>query len=73
MALQLHINQRITQRINQPHVASPTWSSTEQVARPAIRNDSTRLTGDLWGRAVDRGHGGATTRRPRRLRDDDKP
>ena len=29
-----------------------------------LRNDSTRLIGDLWRRAVDRGHGGATTRRP---------
>jgi len=29
-----------------------------------LRNDSTRPTGELWRRAVDRGHGGATTRRP---------
>ena len=29
-----------------------------------LRNDSTRPTGDLWRRAVDRGHRGATTRRP---------
>ena len=29
-----------------------------------LRNDSTRLIGDLWRCAVDRGHGGATTRRP---------
>jgi len=29
-----------------------------------LRNDSTRPIGDLWRRAVDRGHGGATTRRP---------
>jgi len=28
-----------------------------------LRNDSIRPTGDLWRRAVDRGHGGATTRR----------
>ena len=28
-----------------------------------LRNDSTRPTGELWRRAVDRGHGGATTRR----------
>jgi len=40
---------------------SPTWSSTEQVARPATKH-STRPIGDLWRRAVDRGHGGATTR-----------
>jgi len=29
-----------------------------------LRNDSTRPTGELWRRAVGRGHGGATTRRP---------
>jgi len=29
-----------------------------------FRNDSTRPNGDLWRRAVGRGHGGATTRRP---------
>ena len=29
-----------------------------------LRNDSTRPIGDLWRRAVDRRHGGATTRRP---------
>jgi len=29
-----------------------------------LRNDSTRPTGDLWRRAVDRGHGCAITRRP---------
>jgi len=29
-----------------------------------LGNDSTRPTGELWRRAVDRGHGGATTRRP---------
>jgi len=51
----------------QNNLQPPTWSSTEQVARPA-RNDYTRPTGELWGRAVDRGHGGATTRRPRRHR-----
>jgi len=29
-----------------------------------LRNDSTRPIGELWRRAVERGHGGATTRRP---------
>jgi len=29
-----------------------------------LRNDSTRPIGDLWRRAVDRGHDAATTRRP---------
>ena len=39
-----------------------------------LRNDSTRRPiGELWRRAVDRGHGGAMQRRvdPRRLRDND--
>jgi len=37
MAFQLHINVSpiFTQPTSWPHVASPTWSSTEQVARPA--------------------------------------
>jgi len=30
-------HQRITQPTSWPHVASPTWSSTEQVARPATK------------------------------------
>ena len=30
-------HQRITQSTSGPHVASPTWSSTEQVARPATK------------------------------------
>jgi len=29
-----------------------------------LRNDSTRPIGDLWRRAIDRGHGCTTTRRP---------
>ena len=30
-------HQRITQPTSWPHVASPTWSSTEQLARPAMK------------------------------------
>ena len=37
MALQLHINVSLTQPTSRPHVASPTWSSTEQLARPATK------------------------------------
>ena len=37
MALQSAPHQRITQPTSWPHVASPTWSSTEQVARPAAK------------------------------------
>jgi len=44
--------------------------------REEPRNDSTRPIGDLWRRAVARGHGGAMTRRPspatRRRYDDDE-
>jgi len=36
-----------------------------------LRNDSTRPTEELWRRAVDRGHAGATTRRTSPLRDHD--
>ena len=62
MALQLHINVSL----NRP--PERTWRRPP--GRPQnkwldqLRNDSTRPTGDLWRRAVDRGHGGATTRRP---------
>ena len=31
------LHQRITQPTSWPHVASPTWSSTEQVARPVTK------------------------------------
>ena len=74
MALQLHINVSF----NRP--ADRTWRRPPGRPRnkwlDQLRNDSTSPTGDLWRRAVDRGHGGATTRRPspvgpRRLRDDD--
>ena len=62
MALQLHINISL----NRP--PDRTWRRPPGRPRnkwlDELRNDSTRLTGDLWRRAVDRGHGGATTRRP---------
>ena len=62
MALQLHINISL----NRP--PDRTWRRPPGRPRnkwlDQLRNDSTRLTGDLWRRAVDRGHGGATTRRP---------
>ena len=52
-----------------------TWSvrGHSKLVTLQLRNDSTRPTRDLWRRAVDRGHGGATTRSdgPRRLRDHD--
>ena len=62
MALQLHINVSL----NRP--PDRTWRRPPGRPRnkwlDQLRNDSTRPTGDLWRRAVDRGHGGATTRRP---------
>ena len=69
MILQLHINVSL----NRP--ADRTWRRPPGRPRnkwlDQLRNDSIRPTGDLWRRAVDRGHDGATTRRPRWLRDDD--
>ena len=63
MALQLHINVSL----NRP----PDRTRRRPSGRPRnkwldqLRNDSTTLPiGELWRRAVDRGHGGATSRRP---------
>jgi len=59
VALQLHINVSL----NRP--PDRTWR--RQPGRPRnkwldqLRKDFTRPNGDLWRRAVDRGHGGATT------------
>ena len=62
MALQLHINVSL----NRP--PDRTWRRPPGRPRnkwlDKLRNDPTSPTGDLWMRAVDRGHGGATTRRP---------
>ena len=52
-----------TPRINPTH--DRTWRRPPGRPRnnwlDQLRNDSTRPTGELWRRAVDRGHGGATT------------
>ena len=62
MALQLHINVSL----NRP--PDRTWRRPPGRPRnkwlDQLRNDSTRPIGELWRRAVDRGHGGATTLRP---------
>jgi len=62
MVLQLHINVSL----NRP--PDRTWrrppGRTRNKWLDQLRNDSTRPTGDLWRRAVDRGHGGATTQQP---------
>jgi len=62
VALQLHINVSL----NRP--PDRTWRRPPGRPRnkwlDQLRNESTRPIGDLWRRAVDSGHGGATTRRP---------
>ena len=72
MALQLHVKVSLN--------PSPDRTWRRPPGRPRnkwldqLRNDSTRPIGELWRRAVERGHGGATTRRPSlcgRLRDSD--
>ena len=52
------------------HLPSPDHTRRRPPGRPQnkwldqLRNNSTRPTGELWRRAVDRGHGGAMTRWP---------
>ena len=58
MALQLHINVSLNRHPDH------TWRRPRNKWVDQLRNDSTRPTRDLWRRAVDSGHGGATTRRP---------
>ena len=58
-------HQCITQPTSWPYVASPSPPGHPRNKWvDQLRNDSTRPIGDLWRRAVDHGHGGATTRRP---------
>jgi len=62
VALQLHINVSL----NRP--PDRTWRRPPGRPRnkwlDQLQNDSTRPIGDLWSRAVDRGHGGAVTQLP---------
>ena len=62
MALQLHINVSLNRPPDRMWRRPPGRPRNMWLDR--LRNDSNRLIGDLWRRAVDRGHGGATTRRP---------
>ena len=62
MALQLHINVSLNRPPDRTWRRPPGRPRNEWLDQ--LRNDSTRPIGDLWRRAVDRGHGGATTRRP---------
>ena len=59
MALQLHINVSLNRPPDRTWRRRPRNKWLDQ-----LRSDSARPTGELWRRAVDRGHGGATTRRP---------
>ena len=62
IALQLHINVSLSRPPDRTWRRPPGRPGKKWLDQ--LRNDSTRPTGDLWRRAVDRGHGGATTRRP---------
>jgi len=63
MALQLHINVSLNRPPDRMWRRPPGRPRNKWLDQ--LRNDSTlRRTGELWRRAVDRGHGGATTRRP---------
>ena len=62
MALQLHINVSLKRPPDRTWRRPPGRPRNKWVDQ--LRNDSTRPIGDLWRRGVDRGHGGATTRRP---------
>ena len=61
MALQLHINASLSRPPGRTWRRPPGRPQNKWLDQ--LRNDSTRPIGDLWRRAVDRGHGGATTRR----------
>jgi len=67
MALQFHINVPL----NRP--PDRMWRRPRNKWLDQLRNDSTRPTGHLWRRAVDRRYGGARRDGPRRLHelDDD--
>ena len=62
VALQLHINVSLSRPPDRTWRRPP--GRPRNMWLDQLRNDSTRPTGELWRRAVDRGHGGATTRRP---------
>jgi len=61
MALQLHTNVSLNRPPDRTWRRPPGRPRNKWVDQ--LRNDSTRPTGELWRRAVDRGYGGATTRR----------
>jgi len=69
MALQLHINVSLNRPPDRTRRRPPGRSRNKWLDQP--RNDSTRPTGDLWRRAVDRGHGMQRCDSPRWLREHD--
>jgi len=62
MALQLHIYVSLSRPADRTRRRPPGRPRNKWLDQ--LRNDSTRPAGELWRRAVDRWHGGATTRRP---------
>jgi len=60
MALQLHINVSLNRPTNRTWRRPPGCPRNKWLDQ--LRNNSTRLIRDLWRRADDRRHGGATTR-----------
>jgi len=62
MALQLHINVSLNRPPDRMWRHPPGHPRNKWLDQ--LRNNFTRPIGKLWRRAVDRGHGGATTRRP---------
>ena len=62
VALQLHINVSLLRPFDRTWRRPPGRPRNNWLDQ--LRNDFTRPTGDFRRRAVDRGHGGATTRRP---------
>ena len=62
MALQFHINVSLNRPFDRTWRRSPGLPRNNWLDQ--LRNDSTRLIGDLWRRAVVRAHGSATMRRP---------
>ena len=62
MALQLHINVSLNRPPDRTWRRPPGRPQNKWLDQ--LRNDSTRPIGDLWKRAVECGHGGATTLRP---------
>ena len=62
ITLQLHVNVTLNRPPDRTWRRPPGRPRNEWLDQ--LRNDSTRTIGELWRRAVDRGHGVTTTRWP---------